>query len=217
MIALAPNHKKMLPSTTIAIFGALASSPAEQVSTLCSRQDQQRQQQREPGGGDEKEEKGHGGSVKPTVTTTKTNPNNNINNNNNRNNSTVDLAYSADASMLVVATEDKRLNLWRRAITIPTSTLADPATSIPGNSARREAGGGLEEGQRRRERGETGGEEGEEGAGFEAWSMIGMREVPKKPTRVLFAKTPPIDEGVDGEEVSCAFSFALLDLLRLIR
>ncbi|CAM9521804.1 unnamed protein product [Sphacelaria rigidula] len=103
--------------------------------------------------------------------------------------------------MLVVATEDKRLNLWRRAITNPTSTSPDPAASIPGDSARREAASGREEGQRRRERGETGGEEGEKGAGFEAWSMIGMREVPKKPTGVLFAKTPPIDEGVDGQEV----------------
>lgn len=113
----------------------------------------------------------------------------------------VDLAYSSDASMLAVATDDKRLNLWCTGSTsgknkspvanMETKLFAEqgqgdvPVLGIPGQGQERQ--------QRDRSMGET----------AVAGSMIGTREIPKKPTSVLFARVsgPPDVAAEGGKEV----------------
>lgn len=74
----------------------------------------------------------------------------------------IDLAYSADASMLAIATEDKHLRVSR------TGGLVGAQTEDERDEERREVAG----------------------------RYIGSREIPKKPTSVLFA--PCRDGGTDG-------------------
>lgn len=81
-----------------------------------------------------------------------------------RKSNAVDLAYSADASMIAVATEDKHVWVWRTG-------RAGPGTV---------------------------GEACEGGVGL--GSLLGCREVPKKPTSVLFA--PAATRGDDAEQKS---------------
>lgn len=74
----------------------------------------------------------------------------------------IDLAYSSDASMLVLATEDKHLRLHR---TTKRWGGGEGARKQPGSVCNDDA------------------------------TELGQREIPKKPTRVLFSPTP------DGKEV----------------
>ena len=74
----------------------------------------------------------------------------------------VDIAYSADASMMAMATEDKRVRVWR------TGRTAGPDTMD------------------------------EERAKLEPGTLLGEREIPKKPTSVLFSPTGTGDGGGSG-------------------
>lgn len=74
----------------------------------------------------------------------------------------VDLAYSADASMLAVVTEDKRVWVWRRTPSGDEIKKREPPLSTP--EEKRET----EPREKRQE-------------------LLGWRELPKKPTSVTFA------------------------------
>lgn len=74
----------------------------------------------------------------------------------------VDIAYSADASMMAIATEDKRVRVWR------TGRVA-----------------GLDSTD-------------EECAKLEPGTLLGEREIPKKPTSILFSPTRPGGDGGGG-------------------
>lgn len=74
----------------------------------------------------------------------------------------VDLAYSADASMLAVVTEDKRVWVWRRTSSGYETKKRERLLSTP------EEKGKTEPREKRQE-------------------LLGWRELPKKPTSVTFA------------------------------
>ena len=89
----------------------------------------------------------------------------------------VDLAYSADASMLAVVTEDKHVCVWRTTTDCKARRLEEtqqPSSPPP-------PGGGMGTSRRRR-------------------ALLGRRGVPKKPTSVSFAPAAAADRGSSGEE-----------------
>lgn len=71
--------------------------------------------------------------------------------------SAVDIAYSGDASMVAIATEDKRVCVWRTGAAQSTATKVEPVAAAAAAAA---------------------------GA---AGDVLGERDLPKKPTCVLFA------------------------------
>lgn len=82
----------------------------------------------------------------------------------------VDIAYSADAGLVATATEDKRVRVWRTGVALDSEGAAAAAAPVVGESEASAAAG----------------------------NMLGERELPKKPTSILFAPVATAGGGAGG-------------------
>lgn len=93
----------------------------------------------------------------------------------------VDIAYSADASMVAIATEGKHVRVWRTGVSAGITMDKQEALKAVGDDGSTSKTATMTEAT---------------AAAVAAGDMLGEQEIPKKPTSILFAPVPAA--GADG-------------------
>ncbi len=89
----------------------------------------------------------------------------------------VDIAYSGDAGLVATATEDKRVRVWRTRVALDSAGAAPAVAPVAGEAEAPAASAA---------------------ASAAAGNVLGGRELPKKPTSILFAPVTTAGGGAGG-------------------